>query len=118
MPKQTKPSPDGRERRRNYYRAHADLIKRLVHESYIRHREARLSQKAQYRSKNYLRIKEDKQVAYYADLQTSRERLRQSYARHFEQRRADRRRYCRENPDLVREINARTQEKRRISGKA
>jgi hypothetical protein len=110
-------SPEGRLRRREYYRANTNLIKTLVHESYIRHRAARLSQKAKYRAKNYLGIKAGKQLAYYVDVQTSRDRLRKSYARHAEQRRIDRRRHCREHPELVRLANAQATEKRRASGK-
>jgi len=111
-------SPAGRLRRREYYRARTDLIKRLVHESYVRHRATRLRQKAQYRTGNYQTIKGSKRLAYYADLQTSRARLRTSYARHAKQRRIDRRRYCQKNPELVRACNARAREKRRASGKA
>jgi hypothetical protein len=111
-------TPEGRKRRRDYYRANADLIKRLVHESYVRHRAGRLTQKAEYRARNRDQIKQANRAAYYADLHVSRERNRQSYARHEVQRRADRQRYYRENPEKVKESDARSREKRRQSGKA
>lgn len=111
-------SAQGRQHRRDYYRAHTSLIKKLVHESYVRHQAARLTQKAEYRGRNHDRIKRAKRVEYYADLGTSRDRIRRSYARHAEQRRAGRRRYCRQNPELVRASDARSREKRRESGKA
>jgi hypothetical protein len=88
-------SLEGRELRRNYYRANREMIKRLVRESYLRHQGARLAQKAQYRALNGGRTKESKRSAY----------------------RADRRLYCREHPELVRQSNARAREKRRASGK-
>jgi hypothetical protein len=111
-------TPEGRKRRRDYYRANADLIKRLVHESYVRHRAGRLTQKAEYRARNRDQIKQAKRAAYYADLHVSRERMRQSYARHEVQRRADRQRYYREDPEKVKESDARSRERRRQSGKA
>jgi hypothetical protein len=111
-------SAEGRQRRRDYYRAKASLIKRLVQESYVRNQAARLRQKAEYRGRNYYRIKQAKRVAYYSNLVLSRDRLRKSYARHAENRRVGRRRYCSENPEVVRESDARAREKRRESGKA
>jgi hypothetical protein len=110
-------SPEGRELRRNYYRANREMIKRLVRESYLRHQGARLAQKAQYRALNGEGIKEAKQIAYCVDLKRSRQKIRESYARHADRRRADRRLYCREYPELVRQSNARATEKRRASGK-
>ena len=114
---ETARSPQGRQRRRNYYRANAELIKRLVRESYLRHQGVRLAQKAQYRAANRDRIQESKRTAYRADFKRSRQRIREPYARHAQQRRLDRRVYCLEHPKLVRESNARAREKRRALGK-
>jgi hypothetical protein len=89
-------SPEGRELRRNYYRANREMIKRLVRESYLR--------------------QESKRSACRTDLKRSRQKICESYARHADRRRADRRLYCREHPELVRQSNALAREKRRASG--
>ena len=110
-------TPEARAKRREYYRQNPDLIKKLVRESYHRHREKHLAQKALYQDANRKQIRERQKDAYKKNADIKRSKHRDSYARHAEKNREKRREYVAKNYEKVRASSAKTREKRKLSGK-
>lgn len=104
-------------RRRDAYRLKAEKVKAQARESYARHKEARVQQKATYRAEQREKIRERAKQAYDRDPETAKERNRLTYAKYASKRRAYRRAYLKAHPEKAKESLAKTRERRRLSGK-
>jgi hypothetical protein len=116
--RQIKKSPEQRAKRLHYYRLHSDRIKSSAKESYQRHKQKRVAQKAIYRQINREKILNWFKKKREENPEFWNEKNRASYAKHAEKRRLYRKEYVKNFPDKVFETNRKQNKKRYASGKA